>query len=96
MAASIPIMTRRFVEAWLGTVFSSKDMIAALVSSDTQSLIQQRESQLKGKRSRLLNKRALEIWNGASGIRQLDYRWANAVTIVNDISEGLSGNSTDA
>jgi len=96
MSANIPIRTKRFVESWLDIVFSNKDIEAALEKSETQLLIQQRESQLKGKRSRLLNKRALEIWSGTSGGRQLDYRWSNVVTIVNDITEGLSRDNTDA
>jgi len=95
-SVNIPIRTKRFVESWLDIIFSGKDIETALEKSETQSLIQQREFQLKSKRARLINKRALEIWNGASGSQQLEYRWPIASTIINDITKGLSRNSADA
>lgn len=96
VSANIPLRTKRFVETWLGVVFSSRDIITSLNNNETQSLIQQREYQLKGKRSRLLSQRALELWRGASGERQLDYRWSNVTTIVSDITKGLSRASSNA
>ena len=96
ISASVPLRTRRFVESWLDIVFSSQNIITSLEKHDAQLLIQRREFQLKGKRSRLQSQRALELWNGASGDRQLDYRWSNVTTIISDITKGLSRTSSDA
>lgn len=96
VSASVPIRTRRFVECWLDIVLSATDVDAALQSAETRSLLEEREFQLKGSRSRLLNTRALEMWSGSSGEQQLDYRWSTVATIVADITKGLSGNNADA
>jgi len=87
--SKIPPRTVRFVESWLEIIFSGTDIRAALEKPETQLLIQERERQLKGQRSRLINDQA--VWNGASGSSQLDFRWSRVITIVNDINKGLSG-----
>jgi hypothetical protein len=87
-AASIPYTTRLFVDQWLGILFAEgSDRIPG--SAAAHRLIVQREEQLKHTRARLSNNRALELWNGASGDRQLDFRWRNASTLLNDIHAGL-------
>lgn len=87
-AASIPYKTRMFVDQWLGILFAEgPDRIPG--SSAAQRLIVEREEQLKHTRARLSNQRALELWNGASGDRQLDFRWRNVSVLLDDIHTGL-------
>jgi len=52
-------------------------------------LIRARERTLKRAQARLENPRALELWGGAAGASQLDYRWRTVQTIVADIQRGL-------
>jgi len=53
------------------------------------SLIRARERTLKRAQARLENPRPLELWGGAAGASQLDYRWRTVQTIVADIQRGL-------
>ena len=55
-----------------------------------RQLVRERERELKGQRARLQNRQALLLWRGDAGSRQMDFRWAVAQTIVNDILDGLS------
>jgi hypothetical protein len=52
---------------------------------DARDLIARRERKLKGALARLSNPRARELWNGSSGLGRLDYRWANAQVMLNDM-----------
>jgi hypothetical protein len=86
--ASIPFRTRQFVDRWLSILFAEgPDRIAD--NQAARRLIVERESQLKHARARLTNKRALELWSGASGDRQLEFRWRNASRLLADIHTGL-------
>jgi len=87
--AQIPRRTRTFVTSWLGLVFGDIGPENVLNDTYAQNLIRDREVQLKGPRARLANPTALEMWRGASGDRQLDYRWAAVRDIVRDITVGL-------
>jgi hypothetical protein len=58
--------------------------------ADARRLIVERESLLKGPRARIGNKRALEMWTGAAGTRQLEYRWFRVERIILDILQGLA------
>ena len=55
-----------------------------------RSLITDRERITKGGQARLLNRRALELWGGSSGMSQLNYRWPVVERIVNDILRGAA------
>jgi hypothetical protein len=55
-----------------------------------RQLIKDREYTLKKSLARLENPRALELWNGAAGAGQLDFRWGVTRQIVTDIMEGLN------
>ena len=77
-----------FVGQWLTILFAERAEQAAN-SQPAQRLIIQREEQLKHARARLSNKRPLELWNGASGDAQLDFRWGNASDLLADIHTGL-------
>jgi hypothetical protein len=79
--------TRQFVDDWLQLAVADP---AALVANTTaHDLIRSRERAMKGKRARLSNARALELWGGQSGTQRLAYRWGQAQTILLDILEGL-------
>jgi hypothetical protein len=91
--ANIPLRTRHFVERWINLVLESENVIALSTDKAAQSLIRDREVALKRNRARLQNQRALELWSGAAGAGQLDYRWGVVNTIVNDILQGLEKNA---
>jgi hypothetical protein len=58
-------------------------------------LIENRERQLKRGRARIGNPRAWELWSGAAGTGQLDYRWNRPVrTLINDLLQ--AGQEDDA
>jgi hypothetical protein len=78
---------REFVEFWTRLSIAGGRNLAD--RDDARCLIRNRESRLKGLRSRFRNRRALEQWGGAAGLRPLSYRWHNAVTFLVDLAEGL-------
>jgi hypothetical protein len=84
---TITMATRRFVSNWVGLVLSTKGQLAD--HPDARRLIENREQTLKGVRSRLRNRRALEQWRGASGLGRLAYRWPTAKTFLQDLYKGL-------
>ena len=51
-------------------------------------LVRSRESTLKGKRSRFINRKALEQWNGTSGVL-FNYRWNCVRQFIKDLYAGL-------
>lgn len=92
---TIPYRTRMFVEQWLTILFATGPE-QVTKTRPAERLIIEREEQLKHHRARLSNKRALELWNGASGDRQLDFRWGNASVLLADIHVGLGHGGDDA
>lgn len=87
-AANIPDHTKKFVEAWYGIIFN--DGVNSLAGNKrAELLIREREFRLKRSRARLENRRALEMWRGAAGAAQVDYRWRVVSTIITDILSGL-------
>jgi len=92
--ARIPLRTRRFVDRWINLVLESEDVAALSTDEMARSLIYDREVALKQNRARLQNQRALELWSGAAGAGQLDYRWSAVVNrIVNDILLGMENDA---
>ncbi len=87
--ARIPESTKRFVNDWLALVFSAHTADDLLDHDVGKQLIRHREVSLKGQRSRLENRRQLELWTGAAGTFRLDYRWTTARTLSRDILLGL-------
>jgi hypothetical protein len=77
--------TRSFVDAWLDMVINARDPRGLMDFKDARDLIARRERKLKGALARLSNPRARELWNGSSGLGRLDYRWANAQVMLNDM-----------
>lgn len=86
--ARVGTPTRQFVDAWLELAFNG-DPQAASTDRRAEQLIREREHSLKRGQARLENQRALELWGGAAGTAQLDYRWNIVQTIVADIQAGL-------
>ncbi|MCX6842876.1 MAG: DUF6361 family protein [candidate division WOR-3 bacterium] len=87
----VPLLTRRFVEAWLNFALNPK--VAARVSADgaARDLIANRERFLKRGLARLDNQRALEDWlsgGGEAGTDQMAFRWDQTQTITSDILKG--------
>lgn len=78
-----------FAEAWCDLIAKSgarrlRDQKGAHL------LIEQRESQLKGKLARLTNASARERWNENSGTVQMDYRWGITRDLLKDVFDGLA------
>jgi len=87
--ARITRRTRQFTDSWLGLV-AGADPAELAGMEPARQLVRDRERELKGPRARLQNRQALLLWRGDAGSRQMDFRWAVAQTIVNDILDGLS------
>lgn len=84
----VPIPTRRFVDQWWELALRNPKEIPT--NREAQELIRQREYALKKGQARLYSRRALEMWGGAAGTAQLDYRWGIAARqIIIDILDGL-------
>lgn len=98
--ARIPVRTHSFIDAWLDLIFSSTSLRqttrTVTENKRARDLIYDRERAIKRERSRLHNRRALELWSGAAGTAQLDYRWPVTQTIILDILTGLKGANGDA
>lgn len=93
VGARISPQTRGFVEAWIAVTLSSLQSGRTVLDKRGRPLIHAREKVLKRSLSRLENPRALELWNGAAGVGQLDYRWSVAQTTIFDILEGLTAST---
>lgn len=85
----IPLKTVTFVNTWLSLTLDGKPETMPF-NRVARQLVQQRERRLKGKLARLFNPRALELWNGESGLGRLNYRWGVAQTMLLDIAEGVN------
>jgi hypothetical protein len=85
----IPVPTRRFVNAWLDALLADRRLPNLASHQEARDLIREREAWLKQGRSRFNSRRHLEMWSGAAGVVQLDYRWFIARRITNDILHGL-------
>jgi hypothetical protein len=84
--ARVPHPTRAFVHAWVAECLSDHDFGSSPLA---RRLVREREVRLKGSRSRFTNRRALETWNGRSGVARLQFRWGVAQRILRDLCDGL-------
>jgi hypothetical protein len=91
----VSTMTHQFVERWL-KLEPWASIPRATDDATLRNMVRDREQQLKRARARLGNPRALELWNGASGVDRLAYRWPSAVRILEDIYTGLGGHHARA
>ncbi|HVA47038.1 MAG TPA: DUF6361 family protein [Pirellulales bacterium] len=78
-----------FVNQWINAVLVTANVAGIVDGQATRALIDRREYALKRGQSRLKNRRALELWNGAAGAGQMDLRWNAAKSIVSDILPSL-------
>ncbi len=92
--ARVPSPARQFISEWLRIALASAGNVAD--AEPARQLIRERELRLKGKQARLFNQDALDRWNGYAGVRQLEFRWSNAVRILEAIRAGLRGESVEA
>lgn len=84
----MPIPTKRFIDSWWDLSLEAPELVAD--SSEARALIRRRERFLKKGQARLFSQRAREMWGGAAGTAQLDYRWGSGVRqIIQDIIQGL-------
>ncbi len=81
--------TEGFVNSWIDLVLAGSKPRDVKTSVSARTLIEERERRLKRSLARLSNQRARELWRGASGTGQIDYRWRNAQWLMNDIFAGL-------
>lgn len=87
--ANVPPPTRRFIDTWLTFTRTRGAPQSVADSQQLRTLITERERQLKRKLARLENPRARELWSGAAGIGQLDFRWFRAQQLLVDLHATL-------
>ncbi|CAN7773273.1 DUF6361 family protein [Cupriavidus necator] len=80
--------TKGFVKDWHACLCLHDSGIGQ--STRARLLVMQRESRLKGPRSRFSNRAALSQWGGASGLTPLSYRWHTARQFLTDLKTGLN------
>lgn len=88
--------TRTFVDTWLGLVLTGETPRQAASGKGARQLVHGRERALKGSLARLDNRRALELWTGAAGTAQINFRWRIAQRILKDVHRGLLQGNRDA
>jgi len=89
LTVNVPNRTKRFIDKWIEIVLKNIDDIF-VDEEGIKRLIDYRENEVKGRRSRLKNPDYLAKWSGAAGTRQLDYRWRVVKKIINDTIRGLN------
>ena len=80
--------TRRFVQSWLEVAIDQGNQVGQ--SRSARILIEARETQLKGGRSRFRNRAALNQWGGSSGLQRLNYRWPTAKNFLQEWHAGMN------
>lgn len=69
--------SRRFIETWRDVVLETQGQIKE--NNAACAMVRDRETRLKGPKSRFRNDGALMRWSGASGTTPLNYRWKPVV-----------------
>ncbi|MEU8085752.1 DUF6361 family protein [Micromonospora sp. NPDC049101] len=85
----------RFIERWLDAVTSGAAGDAA-TDPGLRALVAERERSVKKGQSRLVNDKLLRTWSGASGSRQLVFRWPQVRRILADIHDGCAADLPEA
>jgi hypothetical protein len=78
--------TRRFIEDWREVAIAGMGTGGA--SAAARRLIEYRERDLKGPRSRFINRAALKQWGGAAGTAPLTYRWPITKSLLKEWHAG--------
>lgn len=82
----VPFRTREFVRRWVALAREGLDALHG--SEAAAQLIRSRERNLKHERSRFVSRKALEQWNGQSGVL-FTYRWNRVSRFLEDLYAGL-------
>lgn len=82
------LRARAFIEAWIDLVLAGRAEGAA-DDVELRDLVARREKTVKKTQSRLVNSKLLRGWTGASGSRQLVYRWPQVRRMLTDIHDGM-------
>jgi Family of unknown function (DUF6361) len=69
--------SRRFIETWRDLVVASRGQVKG--NNAARAIVRDRETRLKGPKSRFRNDGALMRWSGASGTAPLNFRWKPVV-----------------
>lgn len=93
--ANVSARTRQFVDSWIDLALSPEERQLA-TSPRARALITERELQLKRGQARLRGGRPLDLWQGASGLGRLNFRWYSAQRILRDLHEAESEELVDA
>ena len=88
--SKIPMPTWRFVNSWLDILLAGVEIPRPETNDHMRRLIVERETRLKGGRSRFRSARHLELWTGDAGTGQLDFRWRVSQRLIVDILSGLN------
>ena len=85
----VPRLQRNFVEAWTSRI---SDIGPTAIADDPtlRVLIESRERQLKGPRSRLHNPARLLDWSGEVGVGRMNFRWHRVHRMLLDLHRGLA------
>jgi hypothetical protein len=82
------LLARAFVDRWIDLLLDGRAGGAA-DDAVLRDLVGQRERTVKKAQSRLVNVTLLRTWRGASGNRQLVFRWPQIRGMVGDIHDAL-------
>lgn len=82
--------TRHFVESVINQVRDPKAAKSAAENKVLRGLVGDREKAHKGTHARLFDPHAQDRWRGESGVQPMNYRWAQAQTMVLDIVRPLA------
>lgn len=74
-----------FVERWVDNLGRGGSDALVEDNSLARRLVWERETALKGSRTRLGSTRHLELWGGRSGTGLMDYRWGISKQILKDV-----------
>ena len=93
-----PEPTIQFVEAWIAVCREVSQGQPVWQEPCVQKLINDRESRLKGPRSRLRrdNSQGRDSWQGSVSSGPMDYRWSQTRTILNDILDATDAGSVES
>ena len=84
---TVTVAAREFVETWVRLLLQHGVDLGRL--EEGRRLVRNRETRLKGPRSRFNNRRAFEQWGGAAGLGRISFRWGTANRFLSDLWEGL-------
>lgn len=88
----VPSPAERFIRDWLELLLGGGQPRPDVLDDErARDLVRARETALKGSRSRFESPAHLAVWSGAAGLVPLDYRWAVARVLIDDIVSAAGG-----